>query len=79
MHRVRKYRNWHCSASAQKRISNRIDNVIKNFSRFLRTQFYIKEHTVQFRLILFLYIGSFLQNQPEDVKIVSGNLYYIDY
>ena len=34
----------------------------------------IKEHAFfQFRLILFLYIGSFLQNQPEDLLKVSGN------
>ena len=35
----------------------------------------INEHVFwEFRLILFLYIGSFLQNQPENVlRIVSKN------
>ena len=45
----------------------------------------IKEHTfLQFRMILFLYIGCFLQNQPEDVlkvflKLVLEIIYCIDY
>ena len=53
-------------ASEDLRLSIKIDTV----------KTHIKEHSFfQFRLILFLYIGSFLQNEPEDVLKVFLNLF----